>query len=73
MFCPVPHLSGASICTKNPQLTFFRGFAFISEPLEAAACFDAQCPNTYNIYTGPDHQQLCAFTPPISTRYLAYL
>lgn len=25
-----------------------------------------QCPNTSNIYTGQDHQQLCAFTPPIS-------
>lgn len=66
MLHPVPHLSEASICMNNPQVAFFRGSAFISEPLEAVACFYAQCCNTYNIYTGLDHQQHSIFTPPIS-------
>lgn len=32
--------------------------------LAAASC-DTQCLNTYNIYTGQDHLQLCELTPPI--------
>lgn len=37
MLCPVPHLSQASICMNNPQVAFFRGFAFISKSLDAVA------------------------------------
>lgn len=61
VLCPVPNLLQASLC-QNPKVNMFRDSAF----LEAAACFDTRCPNTYNIYTGQDHQRLCAFTPPIS-------
>lgn len=73
MPCPAAHLPGASICMKNQQVTFSRGFAFICKPLEAVACFDSRCPNTYNIYTGLDHQQHGAFTPPIAQQITSHI
>lgn len=47
---------------KNSNVKMLTCSAF----LEVSTCLNAQYSNTSNIYTGQDHQQLCALTPPIS-------